>query len=36
MKNEEKWMSWKMGEMPERKLGYCGIPTDLSTFFVLL
>jgi len=36
MKNKKKWMSWKMEEMPERKLGYCGIPTDFTTFFSTL
>jgi hypothetical protein len=28
--------SWKMEEMPERKLGYCRIPTFLTTIFVFL
>jgi len=36
MTNKKKWVSWKMEEMPERKLDYCGIPTDLTTIFVQL
>jgi hypothetical protein len=36
MKNKKKWVSWKMEEMPERKLCYCRIATDLTTIVVLL
>jgi hypothetical protein len=35
-KNKKKRASWKMEEMPERILGYCRIPTVLTTIFVFL